>query len=139
MKFFFGMSGNKDKKKSNPFSNRLGGKPAPEKTSEEKYKERLEERKTKMIQDIAEGKKNSFKLPGTKEDDKPKELSKGAKEMLNILAQKKVQKEMKAEQKKQYAEEREVKAKKNAELNLKKQQDAASQPAKSYFFGYTEE
>ena len=149
MRFFSGIRDNKDKKKSaasEAYKRGMNNKPGPEKTADEKYQDMINARTAKLMEDYANGKRGGFKLPGTKEAEQTKEMSKGAKEMMQILAQKKAQQDMKKEQKKQAEWERSQKAKKQAaehSANLKKQQEAtklaadlaAQQASTAYWLG----
>ena len=130
MRFFSGIRDNKDKKKSaasEAYKRGMNSKPGPEKTADEKYQDMINARTAKLMEDYASGKRTGFRLPGTKDSEPNKEMSKNAKQMMQILAQKKAQQEMKKEQKKQAEWERSQKAKKQAAehaANLKKQQEA---------------
>lgn len=134
MRFFGGGARSGDKKKvsaSDLFKKKMqnGGADQPKKTADEQYKEMFENRMAKMMQDYATGNKKGFKLPGTKEDEKPREMSKSAKAMLEILAMKKAQQDQKAAKKKQAAFEREQKAKKRAVEAQKQQKTNAANAA----------
>lgn len=151
MRFF---TGSRDKNTSGKksasqlYKDRLNGKgKEPELSPTEKYQKMIEERMAKIMEDIMLGKKkNPTKLPGTKEDEAPKEVSKQTLLMVKMLAQKREQKERKLMKKKMLQEKWKESDKKwkenmakNAEL-LKKQQmeDADKQSSsQSYFFGYS--
>jgi hypothetical protein len=95
-----------------------------EKTQDEKYKEMMEARIAKMTEDALMGrKKNAFRMPGTKEE-APKEVSKNAKLMLQILAMQKIRKEQKAMKKKEKEAQWAASAKKRAAYLAKQQKDA---------------
>jgi hypothetical protein len=128
MRFFQGTRSG-DKKKvsaSELYKQKLQGKSQRPKTPDEIYKEKLEAKTAKMMEDAIMGrKKNTVRLPGTKQDDdKPKELSKNAQMMLKLLAMQKLQKDAKKEQKKLREEMWAAKAKKKAEAFAKAAQEA---------------
>ena len=133
MRFF---SGTRDKKPgklsaSTLFKQKQNAKAGPELTRDEKYKQMLEARVAKLTEDAMMGKKTGgFKLPGTKGDDKPRELSKNAKQMIEALAMKKMQKDRKIQKKKQVAWERGQKAIKNAKTAAEMAADAVIEQAK---------
>jgi len=130
MRFFSGIRGG-DKKKvsaSALYKQKMSGKQPVEKTADEKYKEAIELKMQKMMEDAIMGKKkgSGFKMPGTKSaaDEKPRELSKNAQMMLKLLAAQKLQKDMKKEKKKLKEQMWAEKAAKKAAAFAKAQKDA---------------
>jgi hypothetical protein len=139
MKFFSGVRDNNGKKKvsaSTIYKQKMLGQKTVELTPEEKYQKMFDDRMAKMREDMANGHKNSFKLPGTKQEEKPK-LSKNFIALMEELAQKKAQKEMKKAKQKEVVAKREERAQKRAkEAEAKRQADSQKKP---YFFGYTDD
>jgi len=118
MRFFSGIRDKASKKgsASDLFRQNMNKKEGPPLTNDEKYKKIVEARMEKMRAEYMAGNKPGFKLPGTKQDDKPKEMSKRTKEMLELLAMQKAKKDMKKEKKKLDEWKRAQKAEKNAKL-----------------------
>ncbi len=86
------------------------------------YKKMIEDRMAKMMEDILLGKKkNASSIPGTKSDDKPKEVSKNTLMMIKMLAVRREQKDRKAEKKREIAWKNAKKAQLNEELRLKQE------------------
>jgi len=156
MRFFSGIrSGSGDKKKTSAsalYKEKLLNKPKIEKTADEKYKAMIEAKMAKMMEDAIMGRKKAgMKLAGTRNNDKPKELSKNAQMMLKLLAMQKAQKDQKKERKKLREMMWAEKAKKRAEnfakaqkaaVELQKRKDeeaAATATTTPYFFGYSPE
>ena len=133
MAFFSGSRGGSggDKKKfsaSEMFKQKNSGKKVREKSAAEKYQDMVEAKVQKMMEDAIMGKKKSGpRIPGTKSqaEEPPKELTKNAKLMLQMLAMKKIKadekKEKKIAQKEKWAES----AKKRELALAKMQKDAA--------------
>jgi murein DD-endopeptidase MepM/ murein hydrolase activator NlpD len=107
----------------------LKGRKPKEKTPDEKYKELVDAKMQKLVEDTLMGvKKGGLRLPGTKaEDNKPKELSKNAKLMLEMLAVRKAKSEIAMDRKKELQEKRAKKAKQYAEAQEKARKDAAAE------------
>jgi len=131
VRFFSGIRGEGGDKKKGSASDRyrrmvLSGKPVIEKTPEEIYQAKIDEKMHKMTEDVLLGrKKNDFQLPGTKpEENTPKVLSQNAKTMLKILAVKKAMKEAKWEKKKLSEMAQKEREKKKAEAYEKAQAEA---------------
>lgn len=126
MRFFSGIRGG-DKKRvsaSALYKEKTSGKQKVEKTITEKYQEMLDAKIMKMTEDAMMGlKKGAFQMPGTKRDDKPKELSKNAKLMLKLLAMQKMRKDEKKEKKKLKEMLFAAKSKKKAEAYEKTQKE----------------
>ncbi len=79
-----------------------GDKPEP--TKDEIYRKIIEDRMAKMMEDYLLGKKkNANSLPGTKTDDKPKEVSKSTLTVIRMLAVRREQKDRKIQMKKELA------------------------------------
>jgi hypothetical protein len=120
--FSGGRSGKKMGAAAEAYKAGLVKKEGPQESADEKHKRMIEGRIAKMQEEYMLGNKkhNKFALSGTKqEDDKPKELSPRAKEMLLIMAQRKAQKERKKEKNKIDAWNRQERAKKAALLAAK--------------------
>jgi len=110
-----GFGSNKKKKSASEiFKRKMQGQLQYELTPQEKYQQALDERVAKITEEIMLGKKKAFKLPGTKQDDNfgdemddevaapaPQELTKTQKEMLRLLAHKKMEQERKLQKKKE--------------------------------------
>jgi len=103
-----------------------GGKAPAEPTPEEKYKAMFDAKMSGMQNDVNKARASNFKLPGTKQDDKPREMSKNAKQMMEILAAMKAKKEMK-KQKQKVAEQKRIekKIKREEEAKLSQQNKGA--------------
>jgi hypothetical protein len=115
----------------------LGKAPKKAPTRDEQYKKMVEGKIDGLMNELAEGKRKGFRLPGTKETEK-KEVSKNFKDMLQKLAMKKLQKEMDQKKRKEREQMWKEKADKKAkEAALKAEELKKKAPA--YFFGVTEE
>ncbi len=123
MRFFSGTRSGGDNKSGKPtaaqmYRDRLaaarGEKAAM--TKDEIYKKIIEARMAKMMEDYLLGKKkNANSLPGTKTDDKPKEVSKSTLAVIRMLAVRREQKERKEQKKRDIAFKRAKQAKLNEE------------------------
>lgn len=128
MRSFMGTrSGGGDKKNGKPtaaqmYKDRLAAKNGEKAamTQEEIYKKIIEDRMAKMMEDYLLGKKkNANSLPGTKTDDKPKEVSKSTLTVIRMLAVRREQKDRKIQMKKDLAFKRAKQAKLNEEKRVK--------------------
>ncbi len=147
-----GSGGGKKTAASDMFKQKMSAKTGGK--IQEDYSKMLENRIKSETQDYLASKQRAAKMRGGK--DVPQELSKSVKTMLQMLAQQKLQKEMKdqkmqedalrrAQKKKQQAEEtakrlmqyqNDLKAK---QLLVEQEALAAQQDTKSYWFGQSEE
>lgn len=162
MRFFSGTRNGGDKKSGKPtaaqmYKDRLaaakGDKPAM--TQDEIYRKIIEDRMAKMMEDYLLGKKkNANSLPGTKSDDKPKEVSKSTLTVIRMLAVRREQKDRKAQMKKEIAFKRAKQAKINEEKRqkllaeqaeqakldaYKAEMEAKNSAASSYFWGSSDD
>ncbi len=155
MRFSFGSGGGrKDSAAGDAFRQKMAGKSG---APAEDFNKRLQKMVSSTVDDYTKIKQKNAQMRGGKDAAQPQELSKNAKQMLEILARQKLQKQIKTEKKQQEALKRAQKQKKKQEVAAKQmvqyQNDlqtkqrlaeqevasAAQNPAKSYFFGYTDE
>lgn len=136
MRTFLGTrGGGGDKKSGKPtaaqmYKDRLAAAKGekPEMTKDEMYKKIIDDRMAKMMEDYLLGKKkNANSLPGTKTDDKPKEVSKSTLTVIRMLAVRREQKDRKAQMKKEIAFKRAKQAKLNEEKKQKLMLEQAEQ------------
>jgi predicted RND superfamily exporter protein len=120
MRFFSGVRSDKKKSlASQRTKDKMMGKIEIPKTPDEIYKERFEARMAKLVDEAQKGIKGGFRIPGTKQEEKPKEMSQNAKKMFALLAQKKLEQERKKERKKLVEMKRVEKIKKREEVAKK--------------------
>jgi hypothetical protein len=116
MRVFFGVRTTDSKKKGlagQLYKKKLTGQVDLPMTKDQQYKAALDAKINSIMQEIANGKKKSFHLPGTKEEP-PKERSRNFKATMEQLAMKKLQKETEKNRKKQRENERAKKAEQQA-------------------------
>jgi hypothetical protein len=140
--------GTMDKKRtaaSEIFKQKLAGKILKEKT----FKQRVDEVVEKYLADYNKSGKYRSAMVGGKQDDKPKEPSKNVKEMMIILANRQIKKEVKQKKKeelelerlkkKKMQEENRIKTEYQRQQDIKAREATEAASAKSYFFGYTDD
>src|SRR5690606_17796723 len=76
---------------------RTNGRVKIEESAQDRYKKLMAQKMAEYNDPLkrSASKSNKFQLPGAKADDKPKELSKSARQMLELIAMKKARKEAK--------------------------------------------